>query len=244
MTTPLLPSQGRCTEAAFALPEDAPLENRADLFDGGNTRCQRLIDDLVARQYAVAPRYFPTHLVRALRREAQLRDQRGEFQTAGVGRREEHQRNFRVRRDRTLWLNGSTLAQCRLLGELEQLRLAVNRQLFMGLFDLESHFAVYDPGAFYRRHLDAFNGNNGRVLSVVIYLNEQWRSDDGGRLRIWADPDAIHPATEVEPRAGTLVCFRSDRIPHEVLEARRQRVSVAGWFRCNNSTADRPDPPR
>ncbi|HBP74467.1 MAG TPA: proline hydroxylase, partial [Alcanivorax sp.] len=28
------------------------------------------------------------------------------------------------------------------------------------------------------------------------------------------------------------------------LEARRQRVSVAGWFRCNNSTADRPDPPR
>ncbi len=94
------------------------------------------------------------------------------------------------------------------------------------------------------RHLDAFNGRNGRVLSVVVYLNDQWRSEEGGRLRIWADPDAIHPATEVEPRAGTLVCFLSDQIPHEVLEARRQRVSVAGWFRCNNSTADRPDPPR
>ncbi|MBL4714168.1 MAG: 2OG-Fe(II) oxygenase [Alcanivorax sp.] len=220
------------------------MENHADLFDGGSPRCQRLIDDLVARQYAVAPNYFPAHLVRALRREAVLRDRRGEFQSAGIGRRGEHQHNARVRRDRTLWLDGSTLAQCRLLGEFEQLRLAVNRQLFMGLFDLESHFAVYDPGAFYRRHLDAFNGRNGRVLSVVVYLNDQWRSEEGGRLRVWADPDAIHPATEVEPRAGTLVCFLSDRIPHEVLEARRQRVSVAGWFRCNNSTADRPDPPR
>lgn len=195
----------------------------------------------MARHYAVAPDYFPAHLIRALRREAQLRDRRDEFRGAGIGRCQGHQRDQRIRRDRTLWLNGTTLAQCRLLEDLEQLRLAVNRQLFLGLFDLEAHFAVYDPGAFYRRHLDAFNGaangafngRKGRVLSVVLYLNQAWRSEEGGRLRIWPDPNALHPVAEIEPRAGTLVCFLSDRIPHEVLEAHRQRISIAGWFRAS-----------
>ncbi|WP_232802306.1 2OG-Fe(II) oxygenase [Alloalcanivorax mobilis] len=198
----------------------------------------------MARHFAVAPGYFPPHLIRALRREALLRDRRDEFQVAGIGRRQDHQHNRRVRRDRTRWLDGSTLAQCRLLEELEQLRLAVNRALFLGLFDLEAHFALYDPGAYYRRHLDAFNGNNGRVLSVVLYLNDRWQAEEGGRLRIWPDNNALHPATEVMPSAGTLVCFLSDRIPHEVLEAHRQRISIAGWFRCNTTTAERLDPPR
>lgn len=225
--------------------EDTALENRADSFDGaGGDRRQRLIEALVARHYAVAPGYFPAHLISALRREALLREQRGEFQIAGIGRRLDHQHNRRVRRDRTRWLDGTTLAQCCLFEELEQLRLAFNRSLFLGLFDLEAHFALYDPGAFYRRHLDAFNGNNGRVLSVVVYLNDGWRAEQGGRLRIWPSANALHPAIEVMPRAGTLVCFLSDRIPHEVLEARRRRVSIAGWFRRNTTTADRLDPPR
>ncbi|GAA5134357.1 2OG-Fe(II) oxygenase [Alloalcanivorax gelatiniphagus] len=226
-------------------PEETTLNNPVDVIDGpGGDRCQRLIDDLVTHHYAVAPDYFPAHLIRALRQEALLRDRRGEFQAAGIGRGRDQHRNERVRRDRTLWLDGSTLAQCTLLEEMEQLRLAVNRALFLGLFDLEAHFALYDPGAFYRRHLDAFNGNNGRVLSAVLYLNRDWRDDEGGRLRIWSDPDASEPALDVAPRAGTLVCFLSDRIPHEVLEAQRQRLSIAGWFRCNNSTAIAPDPAR
>ena len=196
----------------------------------------------------MAPNYFPAHLIRALRREALLRDRRGEFREAGIGRRADHQHDRRVRRDRTLWLDGATLAQCRLLEAFEQLRLAVNRQLFLGLFDLEAHFAVYDPGAFYKRHLDAFNRagqqSSNRVLSAVLYLNDRWQSDQGGRLRLWSQPDAMAVAAEVEPVGGTLVCFLSDRIPHEVLEAHRQRVSIAGWFRRNNTTADWLDPPR
>ncbi|MDF1725868.1 MAG: 2OG-Fe(II) oxygenase, partial [Alcanivorax sp.] len=31
---------------------------------------------------------------------------------------------------------------------------------------------------------------------------------------------------------------------HEVLAATRERYSIAGWFRCNNTTADWLDPPR
>ncbi|EKF72851.1 hypothetical protein A11A3_16682 [Alcanivorax hongdengensis A-11-3] len=210
---------------------------------GGDHRTT-LIENLVRQGYSVSPGYFSLPLVRALREEALLRDRQGEFQLAGIGRRQDHHLDERVRSDRTRWLDGSTLAQCQLLEEMEQLRQQINRELFMGLFELESHFAIYGPGDYYQRHLDAFNGNNGRLLSTVLYLNEGWLSEDGGRLRIWPAPDAQTVVTEVEPRAGTLVCFLSEKIPHEVLAARRERYSIAGWFRCNNTTAEWLDPPR
>ncbi len=185
----------------------------------------------MARRYAVAPAFFSPPLIGALRREALLRDRHGQFQQAGIGHHHAHQHDRRIRRDRTLWLEGATLAQCRLLARFEELRLEINRQLFLGLFDLEAHFAIYDPGAFYRRHLDTFNDSNARVLSVVLYLNEHWQPEQGGQLRLWAQPEAVAPAAEVEPRAGVLACFFSDQIPHEVLEAHSRRISIAGWFR-------------
>ena len=221
------------------------MHDNADLLGGvGGSPLDGLIDGLARQGFAVAPGYFPAALVRALREEACYKDQHGEFRLAGIGRRQEHQKDTRVRSDRTCWLKGDSLAQCQLFEGLENLRLAVNRELFMGLFELESHFAIYGPGDFYQRHVDAFNGNNGRLLSVVLYLNEGWQSEWGGRLRIWPEADATRVATEVEPRAGTLVAFLSEKIPHEVLAATRERYSIAGWFRCNNTTADWLDPPR
>ena len=221
------------------------MHDNADLLGGvGGSLLDGLIDGLVRRGYAVAPNYFSAALVRALREEARYKDQHGEFRLAGIGRRQEHQKDTRVRSDRTCWLKGDSLAQCQLFEGLESLRLAVNRELFMGLFELESHFGIYGPGDFYQRHVDAFNGNNGRLLSVVLYLNEGWQSQWGGRLRIWPKANANRVVTEVEPRAGTLVAFLSENIPHEVLAATRERYSIAGWFRCNNTTADRLDPAR
>lgn len=205
---------------------------------------QRIVEALAERGYAVESAFFSPALVRSLCREAQLRDSRGEFASAAVGRRHAHHHNGLVRRDRTCWLDGSTLAQCRLLEALDSLRETVNRELFLGLFDYEAHFAIYGQGAFYRRHLDAFSGNNSRVLSTVVYLNPLWSPGDGGALRLWPEPDATRPVLDVAPCSGTLVCFLSERIPHEVLAARRERFSIAGWYRRNNSTSSCIDPSR
>jgi SM-20-related protein len=192
---------------------------------------QRIIDGLIRDGFAVEPGWLSSTLVTALRREVRRRDQRGEFTEAAIGRGSVHHQNERIRRDRTLWLDGGTLAQLRLLEEFEALRLDINRQLYLGLFDLEAHFALYPPGGFYRRHLDAFRGDNPRVVSVVLYLNPRWRQEHGGCLRLWSAPDAVSPVLDVPPRAGTLVCFLSERIPHEVLAAHADRISIAGWFR-------------
>ncbi len=68
------------------------------------------------------------------------------------------------------------------------------------------------------------------MISCILYLNPDWTPEDGGLLRIYP-PDATDEAgIDVVPHAGTFVCFLSDRIPHEVLPARRERFSLTGWM--------------
>ena len=67
----------------------------------------------------------------------------------------------------------------------ESLQRFLNKRLFLGLFSFESHFAHYNKGDFYKKHKDAFKGEGNRVLSVVVYLNQQWSSEDGGELVIY-----------------------------------------------------------
>ena len=82
-----------------------------------------------------------------------------EFKPAGIGRHNSQQINSQVRTDSTLWLNGNSAPQQAYLNWMEQLRVGLNRRLFMGLFDFECHFSHYSRGDFYQRHLDAFKGN-------------------------------------------------------------------------------------
>ncbi|MNU05986.1 hypothetical protein D3C72_2509970 [compost metagenome] len=64
----------------------------------------------------------------------------------------------------------------------------------------------------------------------MFYLNEAWPQDAGGQIRLYLDADC-REFVDVEPEAGTLVLFLSDRFWHEVLPARQQRLSVTGWYR-------------
>ena len=79
------------------------------------------------------------------------------------------------------------------------------------------------------------------MISLVLYLNDDWRDVDGGALRIYATRDACEPACELAPRGGTLVAMRSEMIPHEVLPASAERWSIAGWLR---RSSPRMTPPR
>ncbi len=108
------------------------------------------------------------------------------------------------------------------------LQLYLNRNLMMGLSSFESHFALYSPGDFYERHLDAFSGPQNRVLSIVLYLNPEWSPADGGELVLYGNDDsilAVHP-----PLLGSLAIFFSESFPHEVRTTHKARYSIAGWF--------------
>jgi SM-20-related protein len=187
---------------------------------------------LADQGWCVMDDFLPPLVVSQLRHEALQRWQDGEFRQAGVGRGAALEHRARVRTDRILWLDPAGLSGAQRIYQerLEAVRLAVNRLLFLGLHELEAHFAVYPPGAFYRTHLDQFRGLDRRQLSCVLYLNEDWRAEDGGALRIYIDPDAPERFAEVLPAGGRLVTFLSARFLHEVLPARRERFSITGWF--------------
>ena len=165
-----------------------------------------------------------------------------DFKKAGIGRDSEHQLNQVVRSDEICWINNDSDAGTDWLEWVESLQTFFNRRLFLGLFSSESHYAHYGPGDFYKKHSDAFKGEANRVLSMVVYLNRDWLAEEGGELLIYTGEET-QATIKVTPSFGTVVVFLSEDFPHEVLPARRDRFSIATWFRVNNSNSEKVDPP-
>ncbi len=192
--------------------------------------------------YVVLPAALPHAVGKALLDHlASLNEQK--FHRARVGRGRNRSKNQLVRKDQIHWIRDGEAHGASWLQWTNRLRNYLNRRLFLGLFSFESHFSLYEPGDFYRRHLDAFKGEANRVLSLVCYLNRGWEADQGGQLLIYNPADGSE-LTRVLPAFGTLVLFLSEEFPHEVLPTDRERHAVAGWFRLNTSVGDQLDPPR
>lgn len=189
--------------------------------------------------FVVQPDGLPREVARVLASYADRIDA-DDFHAAAVGRGMEQQRNRFVRRDLIHWMDERDPALAPWRAWTESLRVHLNRRLFLGLFSFESHLAHYRPGDFYRTHVDAFRGEANRVISLVCYLNEDWKEGDGGELVLYTDPGPV----TVQPTYGTVVLFLSEEVAHEVKPAQRDRYSVTGWFRLNSSSPERVDPPR
>lgn len=162
------------------------------------------------------------------------------WKRARIGRNDDLQRETTIRSDKIQWLSQNMAQPVQdYLERMEQIRQAVNRDFFLGLFEYEAHFAKYEQGDFYKKHLDAFRGQENRKLTTVFYMNEAWQPADGGKLKIYDLDDQL--IDTVAPVAGRLVVFLSEKFPHEVLPTHADRVSIAGWFRTNGVTANKLD---
>lgn len=192
------------------------------------------IDGLVAQGYAVLPDYFSRSFTDALLADLQNLKEAGAFRRAGTGRNENNQVNDAIRNDQTLWLDGTGTVQAAYLDHMAGLRDALNQSLYLGLSSFESHYAQYEAGGFYKKHIDSLKGARNRIVSSVTYLTPDWSDSDAGHLVLY-DGDE-REIQRVLPQAGTLVLFMSEDIPHEVLPPTRPRSSIAGWYRCRENT--------
>ncbi|MDF2939996.1 MAG: hypothetical protein K0R66_638 [Gammaproteobacteria bacterium] len=190
-----------------------------------DSKIESLLAALAKQSWSVQPDFFKPELIHNLKEIAVQYKAQGFFQTAKIGH---GSLNPSIRNDQTYWLQDSAPEQA-FLGEMEKLRLSLNEALLLGLFEYEAHFACYAKGSFYQKHLDQFQSKLVRKVSTVIYLNESWQKEDGGELVLYDKNNQI--LAEVIPQAGTLACFLSDAIPHEVKPAQKERWSIAGWFR-------------
>lgn len=156
------------------------------------------------------------------------------FQAAHIGRGNDKKQINSIRGDVISWLEESDSTDQLYLAWMEELRTGLNAALYLGLFDYESHYAIYDAGAGYAKHSDVLAGKKNRILSTVLYLNEDWQSLDGGELVLF-DPEGVAIIATVNPTFGTMIIFLSESFPHEVLIAQQTRRSIAGWFRISGS---------
>lgn len=196
----------------------------------------KLVDAIRQKGWCVWPGFLEVGLAADLSRESLCSWEQGVFRRAGVGRGGSLAIREDVRTDHVMWLSDEEASPCQrdYLEMLEEMRVVLNRGLFLGLVDFEGHFAVYPPGGFYKPHLDRHRETQDRILSVILYLNPDWQAGDGGELRMQTTPgEKLGEFITVEPRMGTLVCFLAEDFWHEVLPAHKTRASVTGWFRCD-----------
>ncbi|MDO8701035.1 MAG: 2OG-Fe(II) oxygenase [Undibacterium sp.] len=188
-----------------------------------------MLDNLVEHGWSQHQLFLPADLTLALAAECLALKNVDALKWASVGRGKQQTRQASIRGDQIRWLKaGQSLACDRYLQIMDNLRLLLNRHLFLGLDEYESHFAFYAPGASYMKHLDRFRDDDCRTISAVIYLNEDWLPEQGGALRLHPEGECTE---DITPLACRLVLFLSADMQHEVLPATRDRMSLAGWFR-------------
>lgn len=159
-----------------------------------------IVSGLQADGYFHLPGVLKLNLARGL--AAAARGDQANFRPARIGKSPAQMESIRSDQIRWWTENEDHPARQNLLELLNDLKTELNRRLLLGLWDFEMHDAVYRHGQSYQRHIDAFQRDNLRVLSFVLYLNENWEEKHGGTL-------LLHPqgrnSIMISPTIGTLV---------------------------------------
>ena len=82
-------------------------------------------------------------------------------------------------------------------------------------------------GGAFAYHCDTAANLDDRQLTVLCYLNEGWRPDDGGALRLVPYP---RDEVSIEPVAGRLVVFDARNMVHATTAATRPRYCFTLWL--------------
>lgn len=191
-----------------------------------------IAEELEKNGHCVCPNFLSALSLRNTQDDFSRIQIEGGFSAAGTGQGSGHELRPSVRNDMVHWLNRAApnRIQQALWRKLDRLKNAFNRTLYLGIRGFEGHYAFYPEGGFYKRHLDCFRKGGDRVISLVLYLNQDWQAVDGGRLRIYQG-DAKDSHIDVSPYGGTMVCFMSQDSEHEVLLNHKGRASFTGWFK-------------
>lgn len=217
------------------------------------------LNDLDENGYVVIPNFISDEFTSSICNDIyQLRSKK-HFKVARIGQSSTNKLNTEIRVAETCFIDNTRTdrdsmlppseARTNLCDSLENLRQDLAASLGNPLDSTltELLYAYYPSGGFYRRHRDAIPGSasNLRSYSLLLYLNQNWQPSDGGYLRMHMDegedflPEGAEPDfMDVEPRAGTLVLFESDMVPHEVLDTSEERMAVVGWYNRFVTQAD------
>ncbi|MEP6261205.1 MAG: 2OG-Fe(II) oxygenase [Gillisia sp.] len=214
------------------------MDTSVELFEqigfNENPMYEKIISGLLEEQYYIAEDFFDIEEVRKMRTILLEKYEEDNFKKAAIGNKLNETIEKTVRGDFILWLNEKDggVAEKIFFSKINSLVEYLNRTCFLGILQKEFHYAVYPIGTFYKRHLDTFQNDDRRRLSLVCYLNdENWKPENGGELVIYKNENGIEVPKSIYPLPGRVVIFESQILEHEVKPVKTTRLSITGWLK-------------
>lgn len=196
-----------------------------------NPLFESIIDSLLQQQYSIVNDFFSSEEVEILRNSLLAKYDADRFKKSAVGNRTNEEIDRTIRGDFILWMDEEHANEAELIffKKINELVNYLNSTCFLGILHKEFHYAVYPKGTFYKRHLDTFQNDDRRKLSMVCYLNEDtWLKENGGELTIYTENGEV----DLLPLPGRVVIFESQILEHEVkLVKESERMSITGWLK-------------
>ena len=196
-----------------------------------NPMFESIIDDLLQNKYSVVDGFFSSEEVEVLRNSLLAKYDADRFKKSAMGNRTNEEIDKTIRGDFILWMDehNANEAEQLFFDKINEMVIYLNRTCFLGILHKEFHYAVYPKGTYYKRHLDTFQNDDRRKLSIVCYLNEaNWLPENGGELTIYTESQDL----DILPLPGRIVVFESQVLEHEVKVVKAsERLSITGWLK-------------
>jgi SM-20-related protein len=199
-----------------------------------NPQYERIIENILARQYCIVEDFFTDEEVSLLRQSLIEKHEEDTFKKAAIGNRVNEIIVKSIRGDVILWIDELKANEAEMLffNKVNNLVNYLNKTCFLGILQKEFHYALYPEGTYYKRHIDTFHNDDRRKLSIVCYLNEDgWLPENGGELVLYLNENGEETEKVIYPFPGRVVIFESQIIEHEVKPVNKERMSITGWLK-------------
>jgi len=188
-----------------------------------------IIDSFIKNKIGIADDFLSESLSFNLRENLQTLYASHQLKSAGTGDNKLVSYDSLFRGDVIYWLDrkNNNIHENIFLDLMDSFVKYLNDTCYTGISSYEFHYTLYEKGTSYKKHLDQFRNNDSRKYSMIMYLNNNWKEEDGGEL-------CIHHADSLQnisPNNGKGVFFQSNQLEHEVLITNKQRMSVTGWLK-------------
>jgi len=188
-----------------------------------------LVNSFIDNKVGIAENFLSKTLSLQLKANLQTLYASQQMQSAGTGGNTNVHYNHLFRSDIIYWLDRehNDSHENTFFNLMDDFIDFLNETCYTGITGYEFHYALYEQGSFYIKHLDQFKNNDSRKYSMIMYLNSEWTEGDGGEL-------CIHHNDHIEnisPLSGKTVFFKSSELEHEVLLSNKPRMSITGWLK-------------
>ncbi|MFC4892109.1 2OG-Fe(II) oxygenase [Pseudofrancisella aestuarii] len=190
---------------------------------------ERIISEYLNNGYSIVENWLENDETDLLRKELATLNKEDKFRKSAVGNRLSETIEKSIRGDFIFWLDETKYANAFFLKTNDFVNY-LNKTCFAGIISKEFHYAIYPTGTFYKKHIDTFQNDDRRVISIVCYLNKNWTINNGGELKLYLKDGT----KEISPTNGKIIIFDSKTIEHEVLPVLSgKRLSITGWLKTS-----------